>query len=158
MQVIAEVAVGRPTLGNAAWIGITAIIVVAAYAVAIAVPNIWPVMVSTVPGPSCPNVLRWCLLLLQDYFQLQALDRCPSVSNLSSWQYLLFQCFLALQTITGATAAVAIGWIFPACIMLRTTGGRCSWLKKLGACIIILLGLFTAVVAVHSTIESLIHH
>ena len=42
MQVIAEVAVGRPTLGNAAWVGITAVIVVAAYAVAIAVPNIWP--------------------------------------------------------------------------------------------------------------------
>lgn len=51
MQVIAEVAVGRPTLGNAAWVGITAVIVVAAYAVAIAVPNIWPVMVSALPRP-----------------------------------------------------------------------------------------------------------
>ncbi|CAK0780575.1 hypothetical protein CVIRNUC_005099 [Coccomyxa viridis] len=103
-EVIAEVAVGRPTLGNAAWVGITAVIVVAAYAVAIAVPNIWPVM-----------------------------------------------------TITGATAAVAIGWIFPACIMLRTSGGRCSSVKRLGACLLILLGLLTAVVAVHSTIEDLIH-
>ena len=55
MQVIAEVAVGRPTLGNAAWIGITAVIVVAAYAVAIAVPNIWPVMVSSLFGPLCMN-------------------------------------------------------------------------------------------------------
>ena len=58
MQVIAEVAVGRPTLGNAAWICITAVIVVAAYAVAIAVPNIWPVMVSTSSRPWCTNVLR----------------------------------------------------------------------------------------------------
>ena len=49
MQVIAEVFVGRPEMGNAAWIGITAIIVVVAYAVAVAVPNIWPVMVS-LPG------------------------------------------------------------------------------------------------------------
>ena len=55
MQVIAEVAVGRPTLGNAAWVGITAVIVVAAYAVAIAVPNIWPVMVSALPRPFCTN-------------------------------------------------------------------------------------------------------
>ena len=49
MQVIAEVFVGRPEMGDAAWIGITAIIVVVAYAVAVAVPNIWPVMVS-LPG------------------------------------------------------------------------------------------------------------
>ena len=45
MQVIAEATVGRPDLGNAAWIGITAVIVVVAYGVAVAVPNIWPVMV-----------------------------------------------------------------------------------------------------------------
>lgn len=42
---IAEVIVGQPDVGNVAWIGITAVIVVAAYAVAVAVPNIWPVMV-----------------------------------------------------------------------------------------------------------------
>jgi hypothetical protein len=58
-----------------------------------------------------------------------------------------------VQTITGATAAVAIGWIFPACIILRTASGRAAWLIKLGACFIILLGLITAVVAVESTIE-----
>ena len=55
MQVIAEAAVGRPTLGNAAWISITAVIVAAAYAVAIAVPNIWPVMVSPLPKPLCTS-------------------------------------------------------------------------------------------------------
>ena len=36
---------GQPDVGNVAWIGITAVIVVATYAVAVAVPNIWPVMV-----------------------------------------------------------------------------------------------------------------
>lgn len=51
MQVIAEVFVGRPEMGDAAWIGITAIIVVLAYAVAVAVPNIWPVMVSLLGAP-----------------------------------------------------------------------------------------------------------
>ena len=48
---------------------------------------------------------------------------------------------------------MAIGWIFPACIILRTASGRAAWLIKLGACLIILLGLITAVVAVESTIE-----
>ena len=51
MQVIAEVCVGQPEMGNAAWIGITAVIVVVAYAVAVAVPNIWPVMVSLLGVP-----------------------------------------------------------------------------------------------------------
>lgn len=51
VQVIAEVAVGRPHLGNGPWIGITAVIVAAAYAVAAAVPNIWPVMVSPYSSP-----------------------------------------------------------------------------------------------------------
>ena len=45
MQVVAEIIVGRPDPGNAAWIGITAVIVAVAYGVAVAVPNIWPVMV-----------------------------------------------------------------------------------------------------------------
>ncbi len=45
MQVIAEVIVGQPDVGNVAWIGITAVIVGATYAMAVAVPNIWPVMV-----------------------------------------------------------------------------------------------------------------
>ena len=82
---------------------------------------------------------------------------CSACQARLSGSVLSVQCLIALQTITGATAAVAIGWIFPACIMLRTSGGRCSLLKRLGACLLILLGLLTAVVAVHSTIEDLIH-
>ena len=158
MQVIAEAAVGRPTLGNAAWISITAIIVVAAYAVAIAVPNIWPVMVRSLPRPLCTNESVAVVGTASARASAApGMDVPFSVSKTSFWQCLLVQCLGALQTITGATAAVAIGWIFPACIMLRRSGGRCSWLKRLGACLLILLGLLTAVVAVHSTIEDLIH-
>ena len=63
-----------------------------------------------------------------------------------------------MQTITGAVAAVAIGWLFPACILLRTASGRLAWLTKLGACFIILVGLITAVVGVGSTLEPYVGH
>ncbi len=53
---------------------------------------------------------------------------------------------------------MAIGWLFPACILLRTASGRFAWLTKLGACFIILVGLITAVVGVGSTLEPYIGH
>ena len=54
-----------------------------------------------------------------------------------------------MQTITGATAAVAIGWIYPALILMKTGGPR-PWARRAGATFVILLGLVTAVVAVWS--------
>ena len=58
MQVVAEVAVGRTDPDNAVWIGITAVIVVVAYGVAVAVPNIWPVMVRVLPVRLIPVTWR----------------------------------------------------------------------------------------------------
>ena len=53
---------------------------------------------------------------------------------------------------------MAIGWLFPACILLRTASGRLAWAKKLGAVCIIIVGLITAVVGVGSTLEPYIGH
>ncbi|CAL8468634.1 g8174 [Coccomyxa elongata] len=56
-----------------------------------------------------------------------------------------------VMTITGATAAVAIGWIYPALILAKTEGPG-AWARRGAASIVILLGLVTAVVAVWSTL------
>ena len=135
----------QPDVGNVAWIGIIAVIDVATYAVAVAVSNIWPVMVR-------PNT---SLQTQETYRALQ--DSCMHSTSAKKWSAHGLSSGAnhphAVQAITGATAAVASGWVFPACIMLRTASGRAAWLIKLGACFIILLGLITAVVAVESTIE-----
>lgn len=80
---VAEVIVGRPDLGNAAWIGITAVIVVAAYGVAVAVPNIWPVMVRSSPVVSQPPV-QSCTYMVD----------CTEQSLVPYW--LLFYLFTAI--------------------------------------------------------------
>lgn len=46
-QVIAEILFGVPTVSNVPWALITFAILVVTYAIAMVVPNIWPVMVST---------------------------------------------------------------------------------------------------------------
>ncbi len=59
--------------------------------------------------------------------------------------------FCALQTIVGATAAVFIGWIYPALILARMEG-RHGILRALAATALILLGLVTAAVAIWSVL------
>ena len=46
-QVIAEILFGVPTVSNVPWALVTFAILVVTYAIAMVVPNIWPVMVST---------------------------------------------------------------------------------------------------------------
>lgn len=62
------------------------------------------------------------------------------------------QHWLCAQTITGATAAVAIGWIYPSLILAKWEGPG-AWGRKLGAALIICLGLVTAVVALEGVLE-----
>lgn len=45
-QVIAEIVFGAPTVSTVPWALITLVILVVTYAIAMVVPNIWPVMVS----------------------------------------------------------------------------------------------------------------
>lgn len=46
MQVICEILFGVPTVSTLPWALITMVVLVLAYAIAMVVPNIWPVMVS----------------------------------------------------------------------------------------------------------------
>ena len=73
MQVIAEVIVGQPELGNAAWIGITAVTVAVAYGVAVVVPNIWPVMVRDPCSASC----MFHTHLIGNVYSAHTVQHCP---------------------------------------------------------------------------------
>jgi hypothetical protein len=52
-QVINEVAFGSPEVSAFPWSIVTIAILAVTYAIAITVPNIWPVMVS-IPSQDCP--------------------------------------------------------------------------------------------------------
>ena len=56
-----------------------------------------------------------------------------------------------MLTIVGATAAVFIGWIYPALILAKM-GGPHAAARVLAAVLLILLGLVTAAVAIWSVL------